>query len=63
VAVSVARAFQPEFCASAFGCLEIAAAGLGGSFVPREAAKPRRGATDVLRAVFFLPRMNTDWHG
>jgi len=62
VAVSVARAFQPEFCASAFGCLEIAAAGLGGSFVPREAAKPRR-VPRKFEGCFFLPRMNTDWHG
>jgi len=59
VAVSVARAFQPEHSASAFGCLEIAAAGLGGSFVSREAAKARRGATDVL-GLFFSA---TDEHG
>ena len=42
--IDVARAFQPEICPFATGCLQVAAAGRGfaGRVSSREAAKPRK---------------------
>jgi hypothetical protein len=65
VAVSVARAFQPEHSASAFGCLEIAAAGLG-AVLSHAKPRSREGVPRMFGAVFFLPRIGTDnrrWWG